>query len=298
MAHSIFLMQAMAGISVGLSLFVVAVGLVIIFSVLKILNLAHGSLYMLGAYICFWMISIMMDNSALSFWAVLIIAPAIVALVGGLIERYLLRMIYGRAELYQFFLTFALSFVFGDVIRYFWGLDFHVVRKPAFLEAQVALGGLSLPIYNVFIICFGVALFIGLMLLIKKTKFGMIIRAVTTDREMMKILGVNVNRFYTLTFMLGCWLSGLAGALVAPMAVVAPSLGDSVLIQSFVIIVIGGFGSIPGALLGSIIYGLMQSFGLLILPRLAMIFPFILMAFILIFRPWGLLGKPIKGARH
>ena len=210
MTLSTFLMQGMAGISSGLSLFVVAGGLVIIFSVLKILNLAHGSFYMLGAYACYWMISVAMNNSALSFWIVLIIAPIFVALIGGLVERYLLRMIYNRPQLYQFFLTFALVFVFSDMIRFIWGLDYHIVRKPAFLDFQIILGGLSLPIYNLFIICFGVAIFAGLMLFIKKTKFGMIIRAVTTDREMMSILGVNVGRFYTLTFMLGCWLSGLA----------------------------------------------------------------------------------------
>jgi branched-chain amino acid transport system permease protein len=297
MTVSSLLMQTLSGISLGLNYFIVAAGLVIIFSVLRILNLAHGSIYMFSSYICFWIMSQLMKNAEGSFLVAIIFGPLIVAFLGGVIEWFLLRPMYPRPHIYQFLLTFGLLFVFIDVIRLFWGMSYHIVRKPEFLAGHVQIIGTPFPVYNILMIIVGLLVYLGITLFLSKTKYGVIIRAVTTDREMVSIIGINVFQIYTLTFMLGCWLSGLAGALMAPMAAVNPSMGDFVLIYSFVIVVIGGFGSVSGALLASILVGLVQSFGILILPRMAVLFPFGLMALILIIRPWGLLGKRIKPAR-
>ncbi len=286
-----FVIQLLSGLSVGMVIFLIAVGLSLIFGTLQVLNLAHAALYMLGAYLCFWISSLLSQFSG-SFWVSLLVAPALVALFGGFLEVLLLRRIYDREMLEQFLLTFAFIFIIGDLCKLAWGVEYHIVDTPWPLDAPIIWGGLIFPRYNIFLILFGPLLYLGLWALIRYTRLGSIIRAVTHNREMANALGVNVPHVYTGVFMLGCWLAGLGGALVAPMSAVMPGMDAVVLIDCFVIVVIGGLGSLSGAFLGSIIFGLVTAFGILVAPRLAIAFGFILMIVVLVIRPWGLMGKP------
>lgn len=291
MTLSGFITQLLSGISTGMVIFLIAVGLSLIFGTLKILNLAHGALYMFGAYVCYWVNSMLAGISG-SYWLSLIVAPILIALFGGLVEFLLLRRMYGREFLEQFLLTFALILIIGDFCKLAWGVDYHNVDTPWPLEGAVIWGNLIFPRYNLFLILAGPVVYVGLWLLLNRTRLGRIIRAVTYNREMSGALGVNVPFVYTTLFMLGCWLAGLGGALVAPMSAVMPGMDAVVLIDCFIIVVIGGLGSLSGAFLGSIIFGLVTAFGILVAPRLAIAFGFILMMVILIIRPWGLMGKP------
>ena len=283
--------QLLSGMSVGMVIFLIAVGLSLIFGTLQVLNLAHASIYMLGAYLCFW-ISSMLSQVSGSFWWSLLMAPLLVAMFGGFLEVLLLRRIYGREMLDQFLLTFALILIIGDLCKLAWGVEYHTVDTPWPLDKAIIFGGLVFPRYNIFLILSGPLIYVGLWSLIRYTRLGSVVRAVTYNREMANALGVNVPLVYTGVFMLGCWLAGLGGALVAPMSSVMPGMDMVVLIDCFIIVVIGGLGSISGAFLGSMIFGLVTAFGILVAPRLAIAFGFILMIVVLIIRPWGLMGKP------
>lgn len=285
------IIQVMSGMSVGMVIFLIAVGLSLIFGTLQVLNLAHASLYMLGAYLCYWVTSLLGQYSG-SFWFSLLAAPLMVALFGGFLEVLLLRRIYSREVLEQFLLTFALIFIIQDLCKLAWGVEYHTVDTPWPLNAPVIFGSLIFPRYNLFIIFFGPLLYVGLWALIRYTRLGSVIRAVTYNREIANALGINVPYVYTGVFMLGCWLAGLGGALIAPMSAVMPGMDMVVLIDCFIIVVVGGLGSLSGAFLGSIILGLVTAFGILVAPRLAIAFGFILMIVVLIIRPWGLMGKP------
>jgi branched-chain amino acid transport system permease protein len=283
--------QTLSGISVGMVLFLIAAGLSIIFGTLKVLNLAHGSIYMLGGFLCYGFTSTFATVPGV-FWWTLLAAPMIVGLVGGLIEIFLLRRIYAQEMLYQYILTFGLILIIGETCKFIWGVGYHTVGTPWPFNGKVSLWGLSFPVYNLFLIGCGFAVFIGLVALMRYTGLGRIIRAVTYHREMANALGINVPKVYTGVFMLGCWLGGLAGTLMPPMSVVALGSDMAVIIECFIIVVIGGLGSLPGAFIGAIILGLLTAFGIYIIPKLAVAFAFMLMIVILIIRPWGLMGKP------
>jgi len=285
------IIQILSGLSTGMVIFLIAVGLSLVFGTLRILNLAHGALYMLGAYMCYWISSVVVQANG-SFWWALLLAPVGVALFGGLVEVLLLRRIYDREHLDQYLLTFALVLVVGDLCKLAWGVEFLLVSTPWPLNGPVFVVGMPFPSYNVFLIFCGPLVFAGLWALIRYTRLGKVIRAMTYNREMANALGTNVPRVYTVVFMLGCWLAGLGGALVVPTSSAMPGMDMVVLIECFIIIVVGGLGSLPGAFLGSLIFGLVNAFGILVAPRLAVAFGFILMIIVLIIRPWGLMGKP------
>jgi branched-chain amino acid transport system permease protein len=283
--------QALSGISVGMVLFLIAAGLSIIFGTLKVLNLAHGTIYMLGGFLCYIATSKLAHVPG-AFWWALLLAPIAVAAIGGVIEVLLLRRIYAQEMLYQYILTFALILIIGDSCKFFFGVGYQTVAVPWPINGSVSLWGLSFPEYNLFLIGCGVAVFLGLSALLRYTSLGSIVRAVTHNRETANALGINVPRVYTGVFMLGSYLAGLAGTLMPPMSVVALGSDMAVIIECFIIVVIGGLGSLPGAFLGAIILGLLNAFGIYIIPKLALAFPFLLMIVVLIIRPWGLLGKP------
>ena len=286
-----FIIQILSGLSTGMVIFLIAVGLSLIFGTLRILNLAHGALYMMGAYMAYWISSVVVQASG-SFWWALLLAPVGVALFGGLVEVLLLRRIYDREHLDQYLLTFALVLVVGDLCKLAWGVEFLLVSSPWPFNGAVIVAGMPFPSYNVFLIFCGPLIFACLWALIRFTRLGKIIRAMTYNREMANALGTNVPLMYTVVFMLGCWLAGLGGALVIPTSSAMPGMDMLVLIDCFIIVVIGGLGSLPGAFLGSLIFGLVTAFGILVAPRLAVAFGFILMIIVLIIRPWGLMGKP------
>lgn len=286
-----FFTQFLSGISVGMVLFVIAAGLSIIFGTLKVLNLAHGTFFMVGSFLCFAFTSLFADTPGTFWWAALF-APITVALLGVVIEIVLLRRIYSQDMLYQYILTFSLVLIFGDALRFLFGVSYKTIASPWPFNGSLSLFGVSFPSYNLFLIFCGIAIFIGLQALMRYTELGRIIRAVTFNREMANALGINVPKVYTGVFMLGCYLAGLAGALMPPMSVVALGADMHIIIECFIIVVIGGMGSLPGAFLGAIILGLLNAFGIMVLPKLAVAFPFMLMIVILLIRPWGLMGKP------
>jgi len=287
----IAVVQLLTGLSAGMVLFLIAAGLSIIFGTLRIINLAHGSIYMVGTFLCFWLTSSFAHIPGVFWWA-LFLAPMGTALLGGLIEIFLLRRIYGEHELYTFILTFGLILILGDMCKLIWGVAYHTVSAPWPLNGVLLILGMSFQTYGLFLIGCGVAVFIGLIALMHYTGLGRTIRAVTYNREVANSLGINALRVYTGVFMLGCWLAGLAGVLMPPMSVVALGTDMAVIIDCFIIVVIGGLGSLTGAFIGAIILGLLNSFGILAIPRMAVAFGFILMIIILVIRPQGLMGRP------
>ncbi len=290
MSIQTFLMQLLSGLSGGMLIYLIAVGLSLIFGTLRVLNLAHGALYMLGAYLCVWLTSSLQQIPGM-FWIAVIVGPLIVALFGGLMEVVLLRRIYGWHFMYEFILTFALILVVSDLTKILWGGGFHSVKYPYPLAGTVKVAGGTFPLYNLFLAVMGLCVFFGLRGLLHYTRLGKVIRGVTFNREIMNALGENVPAVYTVVFMLGCWLGGLGGALATPLVTVTLGMDMTVIIQCFIVVVIGGLGSLTGAFIGALILGLLESFGIVVLPQLAIAFGFILMAFILIVRPYGLMGK-------
>jgi len=283
-------MQLLSGLSGGMLIYLIAVGLSLIFGTLRVLNLAHGAIYMLGAYLCVWLTSSFEQIPGMFWWAVLI-GPILVALFGGLVEVVLLRRIYGWHFMYQFIITFGLILIISDLVRLLWGDGFHSINYPWPLKGAIKVAGGTFPLYNLFLVMAGVSIFFGLQALLHYTKLGKVIRGVTYNREIMSVLGENVPGIYTVVFMLGCWLGGLGGALATPLVTVTLGMDITVIIQSFIVVVIGGLGSLGGAFIGALILGLLDSFGIIFLPQLAIAFGFILMAAVLIVRPYGLMGK-------
>lgn len=283
--------QLMSGLSVGMVFFLIAVGLSMVFGTLKVLNIAHASLYMLGAYLCYT-VTHFLGGSSGGFWVALVLAPIGVSMFGGVLELLVLRPLYRRELLYQLIMTFGLILIIGDIVKITWGVQFYQVHIPWPLHGTIRFLGTNLSYYHLFMIAMGPAILILIWVLLQKTKLGRMIRAVTYSRDMSSALGVNVSMVYTLVFMLASWLAGLGGTLMAPMASVFLGMDTTVTIECFIIIVIGGLGSTAGAFLGAIVFGLANSLGILILPKQAIAFGFIAMAIVLIVRPWGLLGKP------
>jgi len=283
--------QLLSGLSLGMVVFIIAVGLSLIFGTLKVLNMAHGSIYMLGAFLCYWITASFGDVPGIFWWS-LLFAPLGAALFGAVVEVLLLRRIYGLDMMYQWILTFGLILFIGDLCRLIWGVDYYMVSPPWPFDGPVQIFGVYFPAYNLFVMVLGPFILLGLGALLKFTTLGRIIRAATFNSEMVEALGVNVPLSFTLVFSLGCWLAGLGGALVAPMTAVSLGMDAAVIIDCFIIVVIGGLGSTLGAFIGSIIFGLSYALGILAFPKLAIGIGFIIMAVILIFRPWGLLGKP------
>lgn len=294
MSLQLFVMQFLNGLSSGMIIFLIAIGLSLIFGVLKILNLAHAAIYMLGAYLCYWLSIIVFVNVPGHFWLVLLLAPLGVALFGGLVERIIIRRIYGQNIMYQFILTFGLALIIGDLCKLLWGRDVHYIPIPWPFEGSVPILGANLLKYHLFLYIAGTVVFLGLQVLLHFTKLGKLIRAVTHNREMASSLGINVPLVYTGVFMLGAWLAGVGGVAAAPITSIMLGMDHLVLIQCFVVVVIGGMGSISGAFLGAIILGLLNSFGILYLPQLALVFAFVLMGIVLIVRPYGLMGEPME----
>ncbi len=289
---ALFIIQLLTGLSNAMFLFLVASGLSLIFGVTRIVNFAHGSLYMLAAYMTYTLASVLPLGSA-SFYVGAILASLGVACLGGVIEVCLLRRIYRAPELYQLLLTFALVLVIGDGVRFFWGAENKAGPSPPGLSGSVAILDQRFPTYDLAILLVGPMVALGLWWVLHRTRPGILIRAATSDREMVGALGVNQRRLFTGVFVLGAFLAGLAGALQSPRVALTTVMDASVIAEAFVVVVIGGMGSAFGALFGAVLIGVLQAFGILLLPRefhLAIIF--LLMAAVLILRPWGLLGQP------
>ncbi|PYM11589.1 MAG: branched-chain amino acid ABC transporter permease [Candidatus Rokuibacteriota bacterium] len=275
-------------------LFLLASGLSLIFGALRVINFTHGSFYMISAYLAYAVVTALADYPAVGFWVALVVAPIATGIFGGLVEYAFFRRVYARELEYQLLLTYGLVLVFSDVVRFIWGEEYRSLSRPAVLGGPVFVFGKPVPVYIIFLIVVAALIGVGLWLLLYRTKLGKTIRAVVYDRHMVSALGINVPRMYSLVFGLGCWLAGLAGGLMAPMGSITLGMDVEIIVECFVVVVVGGMGSILGALLGALLMGELYAFGILIFPRVALASLFLAMTVVLVIRPWGLLGKPEK----
>jgi len=282
----IYLMQAVHGLTYGLLLFLVASGFTLVFGLMNVLNIAHAAFYMLGAYLAYT-ITLHMNN----FWLCLLIAPPAVGILGVLIERVLLRQAHKSGHMAEFLLTFGIFFILGQLVIIQWGSVPIPVSTPELFRGNIPLLGTSYPIYRLFILGFSVVVLILMILMLIRTRIGMLIRAAVSDSDMVDALGTNVPFLFMVVFGAGAALAALAGVIAAPFISAYPSMGLDMLLDCFVIVVIGGFGSLWGALIASLMIGQLQSFGVLWVPRFAIVFQFLLMAIVLIIRPSGLFGE-------
>jgi branched-chain amino acid transport system permease protein len=279
-----FLIQLLNSVQYGLLLFMLAAGLTLIFGIMGVVNLAHGSFYMLGAYLAWWL------SSRTGSLTLAIIGGAVLAVAFGLaLERLLFRHFYHRSHLDQVLLTFGLIYMFEEIRSILWGDDVQGVKIPQLLGGAIELtDNLSYPIYRLFISGVCVALALALYLLISKTRLGMKIRAGAFNREMAEALGVNIKLIYSVVFGLGVALAAVAGMIASPISDVYPNMGSQVLIMCFVVVVIGGIGSVRGALISALLVGLVDTFGKVLLPQVAGMLVYMLMAAVLLWKPEGL----------
>jgi len=274
--------QALQGLTVGTVLFLVAAGLSIIWGLMDILNFTHGTLYALGAYI--GMVVVALTGS---FWLALLFAFFIVAGVGAALEIVTLRRLFGRDPLYYFLLTFGLTYVLTEIIRIIWGDEFQRLPAPPDLAGSVNLG-ITFPTYRLFVIAASVVVAVGVWLLLTRTSFGLLLRAGTQNPEMVSVLGTNIRTVYTLGFALGSALAGVAGVLVAPLSGLSPQMGVDLLIQAFIVVIIGGLGSFRGAAVASLLVGEINAFGIMLAPGYSMLLIYAAMILVLLLKPAGL----------
>ncbi|MGH7418023.1 MAG: ABC transporter permease, partial [Candidatus Rokuibacteriota bacterium] len=246
---------------------------------------------MLAAYLTY-SLAAALPGGPVAFYAAVLLAALLVALLGGLVEVLLLRRVYRAPELYQLLLTFALVLVASDAVRYFWGADNKTGPNAPGLAGAVPIAGQLFPSYDLAVIGFGPLVALGLWLLFHRTRWGILIRAATQDREMVAALGVDQSRLFTSVFVLGSFLAGLGGALQVPRLALTTVMDTSIIVEAFVVVVIGGMGSVWGALLASLLIGVLNAYGVLLLPKAAIVLIFVVMAVVLVVRPWGLLGRP------
>lgn len=275
-------------LDIGLLLFVIAVGLNIVFGVLNVINFAHGALYMLGAYLAYTLMNLL----GMSFIVALLVAPLIVAVLAVIIDRLVLRFIYGRDVADSLLLTFALLLIINESVRMIWGSGIHTVAPPEMLRGTVMLfGSLRYPTYSLFVILVGLVLVAALWFIFNRTKAGKIMRVAALDRDMAEALGINTKMVVTGVFAFGAWLAAVGGVVAAPMRALDPGMGDKIIIESFIVVVIGGLGSFPGALAGALVLGLIHGLGGRYAPEINLLLPFVGMALVLMFKPNGIMGK-------
>ena len=282
-----FLIQLLNSVQYGLLLFMLAAGLTLIFGIMGVVNLAHGSFYMLGAYLAYAL------SGLFGSLTLAILAGGVMALLFGLLlERLLFRYFYRRDHLDQVLLTFGLIYIFEELRSILWGDDVHGVKVPELLSASIPLTDtLSYPVYRLFMSGVCIALALGLYWLISRTRLGMKIRAGAFNRDMAGALGINITRIHALVFALGVGLAAMAGIIAAPISSVYPNMGSQVLIMCFVVVVIGGIGSVRGALISALLVGLVDTFGKVLLPQVAGMLVYMLMAAVLLWKPQGLFAQ-------
>jgi branched-chain amino acid transport system permease protein len=284
---SSFLVQALNGVQYGFLLFLVASGLTLVFGIMGIINLAHGAFYMLGAYTVYWLVGYT-DN----LFVAIVLGLAIMLAFGYLLERAAISFLYKRDHLYQVLLTYGLILILDEMQRILWGTDFHSVPVPQALNGSIPLTETQVyPVYRLFISVMCMAVAAGLYLLIGRTRLGMMIRAGASNREMAQVLGIDIGRVFAVVFSIGVALAAFSGMIGAPVSSVYPGMGEQILIVSFVVVVIGGIGSVKGAFVGAMLIGLADTFGRVLLPDFASVVVYAVMAVVLLWRPQGLFGR-------
>lgn len=279
--------QFFVGLSRAMILFTVSAGMSFVLGVLRVPNVAHGSLYMIGAFSAFSITKLV--PGPVGFWMALILSPFVVAFVSFVAERALFCHLYQREHLMLLLFTFALSLILGDLVKIVWGAEYKSIMAPPLFDGTVRILGASIPKYNFFLLLLGPVVAIGLWLFTNKTKVGKIARAAAVDREMVGAVGINVSWVFAFAFVLGCFLAGLGGALVAPTVSIVLGMDHDLIIEAFLIVTIGGLGNMWGAMVGSLIFGLTQSFGVLFMPQFAIVFPYTAVVIVLLLRPKGIL---------
>lgn len=282
------LIQFFNGLAYSLLLFLLAAGLSIIFGMMDVMNLAHGSFYMLGAYTGYSVL-----RATQNFWLALLIAPLVVGLVGLGIERVLLRPLKGRGHLDQVLLTFGLALVAADFIRAVpgWGGEVHAFPPPTELAGSIPFGSGQYPIYRLFAIGVGLLLALVLGLIISRTQIGAIVRAGVADAEMVGGLGINISLVFSVVFAVGAGLAAFGGVMTAPIVSLVPGMDASTLIAALIVVVVGGLGTLRGAFWGSLLIGEVDTFGRALLPDYALFFIYVIMVGVLLLRPTGLFGR-------
>ena len=279
--------QVFTGLVLGMIFVLLAIGLSLIFGLLTVVNFAHGSLYMLGAYF-----GVFLFGVTKNFWLSLVIAPLMVGTVGLLIERFLIRRLYGRSPDDPLLLTFGLSLMIVEAVRIIWGKIGLTIDPPKALATAVNLGFMNFPAYRLFVIAVTAAVLVAIWLFLERTNVGLIIRAGSRDPLMVRALGIDLSRIWLLVFGIGTGLAGLAGILAGPMRGVYAEMGVTMVIESFVVIVVGGMGSLVGAVVAGLLMGQVVGLTTYFAPALAEIMVFIAMAVVLLVRPSGLFGEP------
>lgn len=279
--------QLLNAVQYGMVLFLVASGLTLVFGILGVINLAHGAFYMLGAYLAYWL------AAYTGSFALAMLGGVVIAFIAGMfLETVFVRLLYGRDHLAQVLLSFGLILVIDEIRQFAFGKDVHSVAPPAWLAGSIQLtDNLSYPVYRlaISVFCLGIAALI--FLIVTRTKIGMIVRAGAENREMTRVLGISFDSVNRYVFAVGIALAALGGIVVAPISNVFPGMGDGMLILSFVVVVLGGIGSIAGAAVGALLIGLTDTFGKVFFPSVSSILIYLLMAMVLLWRPNGILGR-------
>ncbi|PMC37889.1 branched-chain amino acid ABC transporter permease [Bacillus sp. UMB0899] len=281
--------QLVNGVSYGLLLFVITCGLSLVFGILGVLNLAHGSMYMFGAYIAYSLTA----TYTQSFWIALLIAPICVALLALVVELVLLRPTYKLGHLSQVLLTFGLAYVFHDIASHIWGSNVLTIKVPSVFSGSISIFGQVFPVYRIVVIVIGIIIAALLWFIQAKTRWGAIIRAGLNDKEMVSALGVNITLVFTIVFVIGGLLAGFGGVIAGPILGIYPSMEFQTLILALVVLVIGGLGSIAGTLVAGLLVGVFETFSRFLFPDLSMFLIFGLMVVILVVKPNGLFGKKV-----
>lgn len=294
----LILTQTLNGLASASSLFLVASGLSIIFGVTRIVNFAHGSLYMLGAYVAWTLVTWLGPADALGFWGGVVLAALVVGLVGVVVEVLVLRRIYQAPELFQLLATFGVVLMLQDLALATWGAEDKLGPRAPGFKSFIVLFDNRFPTYELFLIAIGPLVLLILWLLFQKTRWGVLVRAATQDREMVGALGVNQRLLFTSVFFFGSMLAGLGGALQLPREAVNLHMDLSMISEAFVVVVVGGLGSVTGAYLAAVLIGILHAFGILIFPKITLVLVFLVMAVVLVVKPYGLMGKrPVGHAR-
>ena len=283
---AMYVAQGIHGLAYGMMLFLVASGLTLIFGMMGILNIAHAAFFMLAAYFGYQFVA-----WTGSFWLALLFAPVATALVGLVVERYLLRDVHSMGHLAELILTIGVMFVIMDGVKLIWGSENLPLSAPPSLEGILDLWGLGYPKYRLFLIGLSTFVLGSLAFVLFKTRLGMVVRAAVSDADMVNSLGINVPLLFMFIFGAGTWLAGLAGVAIAPILTVYPGLANQMGMDAFIVVIVGGFGSLGGALLVSIIVGLLSSYGVQFVSQLAPVLMFIFMAIVLAIKPMGLFGE-------
>ena len=283
---AMYITQGLHGLAYGMLLFLVSSGLTLVFGMMGVLNLAHASFFMLSAYFCFTVLQL-----SGNFWLSLLFAPVAAAFCGILVERFLLRRVRVQGHIAELLLTLGVMLVILEAVKAFWGTESLIISVPPSLSGLVSLGGIRYPLYRLFIIILSVVVLGIMALILFKTRLGKIVQAAVSNPNMVSALGINTPLVFMLVFGIGTWLAGIAGVAAAPLLTVFPGMADQIGMNAFVVVVIGGLGSLGGAFLASLMIGELNAFGVQFIPRLAPILMFTFMAIVLVIKPTGFFGE-------